>query len=639
MPTARESSAKSFVLRMNSFTETACAVVILLAVAALVGWAFDNVTLRSLARGFASMKPNEAIAFLLLGTALWILRREDVDDSRRRLAHGAVSLAFAIGAFTLVEHATGWDPGFDQLVFRESEGSSWTSVPGRMAPSAAINFVLLGLALLRLDASPHFRTVQLLALTAILVSLIAHLAYVYALELLHGTGFYTHLSVQSTIAFCLLSGGVLFSRPERGIMAIVSSETAGGRVARALLPPAIIVPALLAWIPVLGAQGKLYGATFGVTLLTVTTVIALSVLVLSSARSLHRADLEQSRAHAAIRKSEEQLREANAELRVRERALQQAFSQLQQAHEELQETQLRLIQSAKLESIGRLAAGVAHEVKNPLAIVQSGADYLLRRPGREAVERDVVEEVIAAARRADAIVRDLLDFSAPRPLELERGDLNATVEQALRLVKHDLERRRVRIERELAPGLPEVTIDPAKIEQVFVNLLLNAAESIDGDGIVTVRTRAAPSRTPDDRPGIVAEIDDTGPGIPEAQLTRIFDPFFTTRAKGTGLGLSVSKTIIGLHGGTIELVNRPQGGVSARVTLYGERSDADEHPETPATRGRRGRIHEAPEAEPRGDGSLRGPDRERREPSPGSGAGIPARSGHSRHHHARGGRR
>jgi len=280
--------------------------------------------------------------------------------------------------------------------------------------------------------------------------------------------------------------------------------------------------------------------------------------------------------------AEEQLRRANLELAAREQALLEALADLRRSHEQLQAAQLQLIQAEKMESVGRLAAGVAHEVKNPLSVILMGVEYLRKHVGRSDDEVGAALcDMDGAVKRADAVVRGLLDFSAPGTLDRRDEDLNGIVRQALLLVRHELARGRVQVVQELAPQLPALRLDRNKIEQVFVNLFLNAIQAQgESGGTLTVRTGVKSLREagsgggkrpfdPLNRGGsvVVAEIEDTGSGIPADQLSKIFDPFFTTKPSGTGtgLGLTVVQKIVELHGGTIAVVNRREGGV--RVTL------------------------------------------------------------------------
>lgn len=278
--------------------------------------------------------------------------------------------------------------------------------------------------------------------------------------------------------------------------------------------------------------------------------------------------------------AEENLKQAYADLaRSREEVL-GAMGKIQAAHNELRQVQLQLIEAEKMKSIGRLAAGVAHEVKNPLAILKMGIDFLSSLDTGDESAPIILREMSDAVLRADSVIRGLLDFSAPKKLEVFPENLNLIIDGALKLVRGEMKGADCEIIRELQPDLPEVPLDAAKISQVFINLFTNAVHAMDGGGTLAVRTYAkqltgvganiADQRSESFRVGqtiVVAEIDDTGSGIPEDKLSKIFEPFFTTKptGTGTGLGLSVVKTIVDLHGGTIDLRNRHEGGV--RVTL------------------------------------------------------------------------
>jgi len=235
---------------------------------------------------------------------------------------------------------------------------------------------------------------------------------------------------------------------------------------------------------------------------------------------------------------------------------------------ELQQTQQQLIEAAKLESVGRLAAGIAHEVKNPLMTLSLGADYFLSRQTENADESVLAQDMKEAVRRASNIVNQLLDYSRPRPLQSTREDINQVIETALNLVRPQLKTQDVTVVRELQDGLPTVMLDRARIEQVLVNLFLNAIQAMPEGGTLTVRSSAtALSTNGSDAARVDVEIEDTGDGIARENLNRIFDPFFTTKpiGRGTGLGLAIARTIIEIHGGTINLANRAEGGVKATL--------------------------------------------------------------------------
>jgi PAS domain S-box-containing protein len=264
-----------------------------------------------------------------------------------------------------------------------------------------------------------------------------------------------------------------------------------------------------------------------------------------------------------------QLQQLNLDLARSQTELVAAYQHLRTANAELQATQARLIQAAKMESIGRLATGVAHEVKNPLAILLMGVEYLAEEL-RDKAGPDVamtVAQMFDAVHRADAIVRGLLDYSSASQLKLVPGNLHHVLEQALLLVRHQLRPKKITVTRQFAPALPSLLLDQPRLEQVFINLFLNSVHAMSAGGhlIITTRTESAAN----DTQRVIVLIEDNGPGLPAEVLAKIFDPFFTTKptGQGTGLGLAVSRNIVELHGGTLTLSNRADGGACATLTF------------------------------------------------------------------------
>ena len=290
-------------------------------------------------------------------------------------------------------------------------------------------------------------------------------------------------------------------------------------------------------------------------------------------------------------RAEEGLRQANADLAAKEEELLKTLEALKQSHEQLIQSQLHLIQAEKMESVGRLAAGVAHEVKNPLAILSMGLEYLDETCNLSKLEGDVFRAMREAVSRADSIIRGLVDFSADRKLDASPQSLNAMIERALLLVKHELMGAHVTAETELAADLPPVRLDATKIQQVFVNLFMNAIHAMNQGGTLRVRT-CQKTISGDEPPGladrfvrgtvvVVAEVDDTGHGIPPDKLAKVWDPFFTTKGtgRGTGLGLTVTRKIVELHGGAIRIANRPEGGARVTVVLTPGGSNSNDQQE------------------------------------------------------------
>ena len=264
------------------------------------------------------------------------------------------------------------------------------------------------------------------------------------------------------------------------------------------------------------------------------------------------------------------------------------FGEVRRYKAELYLAQLQIIQSEKLDSLGRMAAGIAHEVKNPLMVILTGVKILSKRPAADVQTQVLLQDMADAVSRADKIIGGLLSYSRNGDVNLAPADLNGIVKASFGFVKHDLDRARITVKMELEDLLPPLPLDEFKIQQVFVNIFTNALHAAGEDGTIAVRTamrtlsrglNVGDKKTDRFKAGervAVVEIDDSGPGIKDADLKKIFDPFFTTKpiGVGTGLGLSISRQIVDIHGGTIDIGNRPGGG--ARVTVTFKLSDSRE---------------------------------------------------------------
>ena len=254
--------------------------------------------------------------------------------------------------------------------------------------------------------------------------------------------------------------------------------------------------------------------------------------------------------------------------------------ELRMAYDELKEMQDKLIQSEKLKAIGQLASGVAHEMRNPLGIIMQGVAYLEQIIPLEAKDpRETLSILRESAQRADRIVISLLDFSRAAKLELHPEYIDSILENSLNLVKTEL--KHIEVARDIQKDLPRVLVDKNKLTQVFINLFINAVHAMSEAGKLTIRSfvkQMEETKSIDEKSEgsfkagekvVVVEIEDTGMGISEENLKRIFDPFFTTKGlgKGTGLGLSVSRNIIIMHKGLIEVKSQVKKGTRIIITL------------------------------------------------------------------------
>jgi PAS domain S-box-containing protein len=220
----------------------------------------------------------------------------------------------------------------------------------------------------------------------------------------------------------------------------------------------------------------------------------------------------------------------------------------------------QLLQNEKLTSLGLLAAGVAHEVNTPLAVISNYIQMLGKQIPAEDPKQKTIERIVKQTFRASEIVNNLLNFSRTGSSEAADVDLNAVLEETLTLVQHPFKTARVNVLRNYAQPLPPVLGSTTRLQQVFLNLFLNARDAMPGGGMLEVRTVAFNG-------SIEVEVTDTGSGIPPENLHRIFDPFFTTKStgKGTGLGLSVSYGIIKEHAGKVDVRSTPGKGTSFRL--------------------------------------------------------------------------
>jgi len=226
------------------------------------------------------------------------------------------------------------------------------------------------------------------------------------------------------------------------------------------------------------------------------------------------------------------------------------------------ELEQRLVQADKLSSIGLLAAGVAHEVNTPLAVISTYAQMLAKQVADDSQKSLLLDKIAKQTFRASEIVNSLLNFSRTSSTTFGDVSLNRVIHETLSLVEHQLEKSGVQLKIDLDPDLPPVHGNAGKLQQVFLNLFLNARDAMPAGGALEVCGRAEGT-------GVRIEVSDTGPGISPENLHRIYDPFFTTKParKGTGLGLSVTYGIIQEHGGSIEVANRSGGGARFRIEL------------------------------------------------------------------------
>jgi len=616
--------------------------------AALLGWATNQPVLLGLRASYIPMAPNTALAFVVLGLGLSVV------VSPWRWAHGfaglGAALVGAVGALRLGEYANSVEVSVDQWFFHVRGGQLGLAPIGRMSLPTAAAFVAAGIAVLVLawpsaskrrsrTPSPASRSASVLidgqdarpprasslidgqdarpphaagvcGLATGMTGLVFCLGYLFSpnAALLYGT---ESIPMALNTALCFLTLGVGLTAaagPEAFPLQRLSGPSIRARLLRIFLPLVVATVGGVAWLThlVTTTAGSSSAAISSAALATAAIVVFGVICERIAGRvggQIERAESELQRAHDTLEvKVDERTKElsrANRELAAALRDSQLAHESLKQAHLELKQAQSRMLQQARMASLGQTAAGVAHEINNPLAFVTNNLVILKREVNglhdllrlyqlaeqtlvmyqRDLHSRisDLAEEVdlpfvlenldslLERSRggllRIQKIVADLRDFAHLEEAEFKEADLNAGISTTVRLMQSHADLREVTLEMNLAP-VPRTTCFPAKINLVVQSLISNAIDACPAGGRVLIETRAR-----DD--GIEIGVSDNGHGIAAAIRDRIFDPFFTTKpiGKGTGLGLSISYGIVKDHSGTIDVDSLPGAGTRFTVRL------------------------------------------------------------------------
>jgi two-component system NtrC family sensor kinase len=234
---------------------------------------------------------------------------------------------------------------------------------------------------------------------------------------------------------------------------------------------------------------------------------------------------------------------------------------------EIRKGQEHLFHTEKLASLGRMAAGVAHEINSPLTGIVTFAHLMLKRvPPENKMDQEDLEVIIEQAERCSRIIKGLLGFSRAIPAQRATIDINATIRHCLEIIENQAKFHNIKLTKDLSPEIPHIQGDASQLEQVYMNLLINAADAMNNRGTIAIATRIIAE---DERDWIEIEFTDSGSGMSEEQLSRIFEPFFTTKpvGKGTGLGLAVSHGIVRKHGGHMRVKSTPKKGTSFYLKL------------------------------------------------------------------------
>ncbi|MBD2741393.1 PAS domain-containing protein [Coleofasciculus sp. FACHB-1120] len=333
-----------FLELLQSYSKKAGIIVTVIGCVVFLGWILDITALKSILPGLVSMKANTSIAFILGGLSLCLWhdaehKRQNAKDKRRKssfdLSQVLAIIVILISLLTLIEYGFGWNVGIDELLFKDPAGAVGTSAPGRMSPNSALSFLMLGSALWLLSKKVY-RLAHCISLGGFLIGFLGLLGYIYGITSLYGKSYNTGVALHTAIAFILLSTGVLFACPDRGLMTVVTSDKAGGLMVRRMSPAAIGIPSVLGWFILCGYQSQIYDSELGLALFGVFNVVIFAFLIWWNARFLNAVDSQRHRAEAALKQVNQELED-----RVEERTIElsQLNKQLHQRIAEHQETE------------------------------------------------------------------------------------------------------------------------------------------------------------------------------------------------------------------------------------------------------------------------------------------------------------
>jgi len=220
------------------------------------------------------------------------------------------------------------------------------------------------------------------------------------------------------------------------------------------------------------------------------------------------------------------------------------------------------LQTEKLSALGRMAAGIAHEINNPLGGILLFSTNMQKKVPEEGPLKEGLDVIVREALRCKGIIQDLLEFSRDKEPEKITANINHIVDKTLSILDNEFRLHHISVEKNLSSEIPKIPVDVNLMQQVFVNLFINAVEAIQENGVITIQSRMSP-----DQESEIIEIEDTGCGIQPDDVSKIFEPFFSTKANGTGLGLSVSYGIVQKHDGDIRVSSKPGKGTRFTVEI------------------------------------------------------------------------
>lgn len=503
----------------------------------LAGWAFEIDPLKRLLPGLMAMNPLTAVSFLVIGTALTARQFWTPQAPRLTIAVRAVGAAVAaLGIGRVAGYAAGTDFGLDQLLFPVAVAAE--TPPSRIAPNTAYAFLFTGLALLALDHPRRLvaASAQPLALLVLLQALVTLTGYAYRVPDLTQISSFIPMALNTALAFVATSLSMAFATPERGVARSLVLDTDGGRIARRLLPAAVILPLALGWAGIQGREAGLFDTQTAISTMVAVGTLLLCVLILGSAESLTRAE--------TLRAEVEQ-REARLQ-----RALRQRARQLEAANTELE----------------AFSYSVSHDLRAPLRSITGFSQALLEDHAEhlDGEARDYLDRVARAGQRMAGLIDDLLRLSRVARADMHRTDVDVSALAAEIVAQLQASDPGRKVEVQIADGM-RLHADRQLLRVALDNLLENAWKYTSRNGHARIEVGDG-GRTPEGTP--VFFVRDNGAGFDMAQSHKLFSPFQRLHAdaefQGSGIGLATVQRVMRRHGGRAWA----EGAVGEGATFY-----------------------------------------------------------------------
>jgi signal transduction histidine kinase len=509
---------------LRAFPPVASGAAICLGAIVLVGWAFGLERLKRVAPGFVAMNPATAVLFVLTGISLWMTLRPRPSKLVMLTAKALAGLVAFAAAAELLELSGLWQSPIDKLLFANQLWDPQHGIQNGMAPNTAFNFVLVGLAIMKLDLTGRNLFSQALAILIGFVGLVSLAGYIYGVQSFSGIGAFIPMTVQTSLAFLLLAGGLLFAVPHAPLIEPFATDDPRGVLARRLFPLAVLLTLFLGWVCVWGIRHDLIDDIFGIALYAISLSVFIVLLVRWTVTEVGKLEVERAAMNARL-------------------------------HE---------LNRRKDEMI----AVVSHDLCSPLTGFRMVIDLLRER--REEPIDELLGLMDQSARRMVSMVRGLLDISKLQAdkveLELEDMRLSEVIRHTMQPLVINANAKHIELNFHPPIGEPVMRADRLRVSQIFSNLLTNAVKFTAPGGAVDVIIEP-------NNDVMNVQVRDTGLGIPKEELPHVFDKYRQTATKatagetGTGLGLAIVREMVLLHGGRISVSSELNRGTVFSVCL------------------------------------------------------------------------